>query len=75
MKLYKTTNCEQCAQIEISEELNIKTIFIDSSDYNGFAPETVPVLQIEPGFNVNGAPYINNFLNVIKSAQDGFYKK
>jgi len=75
MKIYKTTNCEQCSQVEISEELNIKTIFIDDPDYSGFAPETVPVLQVAPGFNVNGADYINNFLNTIKSAQDGFYKK
>lgn len=75
MKIYKTTNCEQCAQVEVSEQLNVKIIFVDNEDYLGFVPETVPVLQVAPGFNVNGADYINNFLNTIKSAQDGFYKK
>ena len=28
-------------------------------------------LQVAPGFNVNNEDYINNFLNTIKSAQDG----
>jgi hypothetical protein len=75
MKLYKIKNCEQCAQVEIDESLDIKTVFIDSEDYNGFAPDNVPILQVSPGFNVNGKDYINNFLNTIKSAQDGLYKK
>lgn len=75
MKLYKVIDCEQCEATHVPKELNIETVFVDKPDYKGFAPENVPVLQVAPGFNVNGAQYINNFLNTIKSAQNGFYKK
>lgn len=75
MKLYKIKNCDQCEQVKVDESLNIKTIFIDDDQYDGFFPESVPVLQVAPGFNVNNKDYINNFLNTIKSAQDGLYKK
>lgn len=75
MKLFKIQNCDSCKAVVIPEGLNIEEIYVDDPSYNGFIPEQLPILQVGPGFNVNGEHFINNTLHLIKEAQDGVFRK
>lgn len=53
--------------------MNIELINLDEG-YSGFAPANVPVLQYA-GMNLEGSAVINSILQLVKSSQDGNYKK
>ena len=51
------------------------TIFnIDSKKYRGYIPDQVPTLQCD-GLNFQGPEIINKILNLVRNAQDDYYKK
>ena len=73
LNIYTKENCDFCKQLEIPEGVNINLINIEEN-YSGFAPANVPVLQYN-GLNLEGPPVINSILQLVKSSQDGNYKK
>lgn len=73
LNIFVRNNCDFCAQLNIPEGVNVDLINIDE-DYSGFMPASIPVLQYE-GMNLEGPPVINAILNLVKTSQDGNYKK
>ncbi len=73
LNIYTRENCPHCQTLVVPEGLNINMINLDN-DYNGFAPNVVPVLQYH-GLNLEGAPIINSILELMKDVKNGNYTK
>lgn len=73
LNIYIRSNCDFCKQLELPEGVNIELINLDEG-YSGFAPANFPVLQYA-GMNLEGSAVINSILQLVKSSQDGNYKK
>jgi len=73
LNIFTKDNCDFCAQVQIPEGINVSKINIDSGEYHGFLPATVPVIQVD-GLNFEGPFVINSILKLVKESQDGNYK-
>lgn len=73
LNLYTRENCEHCAQVVIPEQVIVNSINLDK-DYGGFIPPNVPVMQYD-GLSFEGPVVINQMLQLVKNAQDGYYKR
>ena len=68
IRIYTRDNCPHCEKVEIPDGIAAEKVDILSSDYRGFRPPNVPVLQIN-GLNLEGPHAINTILNLIKDAE------
>lgn len=70
MKIYSMQNCPHCEKVnvELANKWGAQIIDIHGKDYDGFVPESVPVLQA-PGMTLMGPNQINALLFVIENAK------
>mgnify|MGYP003653856480 CR=1 FL=1 len=61
-------------ELDIPKKIHTTVINIDEKKYRGFKPEQLPVLQYS-GMNFQGPQAINEVLNLVRNAQDDYYKK
>lgn len=69
LQLYKMENCPHCEAVVIPEGINIEIIDIDKG-YDGFRPDSIPVLQYGRT-HLPGPDLINSTLQLVKLAKDG----
>jgi hypothetical protein len=74
IKIFTKNDCSFCDQIDIPKKIHTTVINIDEKKYRGFIPEQIPVLQYN-GMNFQGPQAINEVLNLVRNAQDDYYKK
>jgi len=74
IKIFTKDDCNFCDQIDIPKKVQATIFNIDSKKYRGFTPEQVPTLQYE-GLSFQGPEVINKVLNLVRNAQDGYYKR
>ena len=74
MKLFTQPGCTHCKDVVIPEDINVEIVVCDHT-YDGLTPDSYPLLLMENDLKLNGSHFINKFLQSIKHAQDGFYKK
>tara|TARA_R110001592_G_C12935738_1_gene729904 strand:+ start:648 stop:878 length:231 start_codon:yes stop_codon:yes gene_type:complete len=74
LKIFTKNDCSFCDQLDIPKEIHTTVINVDEKKYRGFIPEQLPVLQYN-GMNFQGPQAINEVLNLVRNAQDDYYKK
>jgi hypothetical protein len=74
LKIFTKNDCSFCDQLDIPKKIHTTVINIDEKKYQGFKPEQLPVLQYS-GMNFQGPQAINEVLNLVRNAQDDYYKK
>ena len=74
LRIYTRSNCPHCEKVEIPSGILAVKVDINDSDYRGFRPPNVPVLQVN-GLNLEGPHAINTVLNLIKQGQDGKHRE
>ena len=74
IKIFTKDNCNFCDQLDIPKKIETTVFNIDSKEYRGFIPEQVPTLQYD-GLSFQGPEVINKVLNLVRNAQDDYYKK
>ena len=74
IKIFTKNDCSFCDQIDIPKKIETTIFNVDSKKYRGFIPEQVPTLQYD-GLSFQGPEVINKVLNLVRNAQDDYYKK
>jgi hypothetical protein len=74
LKIFIKENCNFCDQLDIPKKIETTIFNVDSKEYRGFIPEQVPNLQYD-GLSFQGPEVINKVLNLVRNAQDDYYKK
>jgi hypothetical protein len=67
MKIYTKNSCNSCKQLDILN-LDINIIDVESEQYNGIQPNSVPLLQFNNGIQVYDVNVINTILAEINNA-------
>lgn len=67
MKIYTKNSCNSCKQLDILN-LDINIIDVESEQYNGILPNSVPLLQFNNGIQVYDVNVINTILAEINNA-------
>ena len=74
LKIFIKNDCDFCSQVVLDDNIHTTIINIDDKEYRGFKPEQVPTLQYE-GLTFQGPEVINKVLNLVRNAQDDYYKR
>jgi hypothetical protein len=74
IKIFTKDDCNFCNQLDIPKKIETTVFNVDSKKYRGFIPEQVPTLQYD-GLSFQGPEVINKVLNLVRNAQDDYYKK
>jgi hypothetical protein len=67
MKIYTKNSCNSCKQLDILN-LDVNIIDVESEQYNGVLPNSVPLLQFNNGIQVYDVNIINTILAEINNA-------
>lgn len=66
MKLFIKKDCPHCASLEIKDITDLKIIEVESPNYEGLTPQSVPVLEINDGIQIWDGTAINAILYEIR---------
>lgn len=67
MKIYTKNSCNSCKQLDILN-LDVSIIDVESEQYNGVFPNSVPLLQFNNGIQIYDVNIINTILLEINNA-------
>ena len=66
MKLFTKKECPHCDSLKTKDITDLKIIEVDSPDYEGLTPTSVPVLEINDGIQIWDGAAINAILYEIR---------
>lgn len=66
MKLFTKKECPHCAALKTKDITDLKIIEVDSPNYEGLTPTSVPVLEINDGIQIWDGAAINAILYEIR---------
>lgn len=66
--IYVQDDCDYCKELVIPENLDVEKVYINRDDFEGFRPQSVPVIQTKT-FQLDGPYAINELLKIVSNAK------